>query len=504
MKLARALAALLAIFGLAACSENVPDEITGVFVDSTVANLGYECGSDTTRKFTNGDGEFTCGVGQELRFYVGEILLGSVIVTPGLEVVTPVMLTGADIDEMTALYYGDMGEPSDELLSSIAMGMVLQAMDDDGDPSNGIVIHNSFHEAFPEARQWDGDGDMTPVADTVFAALEDAEVEIPDIEEAFEHLLAENEKLLHGQYSGTINEEGETIRIDLFLFDNPGGSQCCEPGLQARMLISNEESPEPFPIEIGAPFVELGGEEDDSGVLLIFDYSLQGIVVRVYDMEGINEAQIEPTFDENGMLDESVIAAHLLHTVNLVKVVAAPDVTMRDVGEFLASTPNGDDVPEDLEEQRSPRVYISLSTPMPEIPELPEIPEMSLEALYGGMGLWGHAKKVGLEGEFENMYLPGGHLILASLDPQSMVYRGRVFMVVFPDEELPMILEGGSIEGPPIEGPPIDEQGPTVGWGNATVTINADGTASVAIEGDDGTSVNESLEVDYAGVGVPF
>ena len=79
-----------------------------------------------------------------------------------------------------------------------------------------------------------------------------------------------------------------------------------------------------------------------------------------------------------------------------------------------------------------------------------------------------------------------------------MVYRGRILMVVFPDEPMPLPAEGGAIEIP------IEEFEMTGEGGNGTITINVDGSAMLAIEGDDGTSVNESLEVMYAGVGVPF
>ena len=59
MKLMRAFAVLLAMISLVACSsDDVPGSlVTGVFVDSTVEGLGYECGDDPVRYFTNEDGD---------------------------------------------------------------------------------------------------------------------------------------------------------------------------------------------------------------------------------------------------------------------------------------------------------------------------------------------------------------------------------------------------------------------------------------------------------------
>ena len=474
MKILRAFMVLSTIFFLAACSIDPVARVTGVFIDSQVEGLGYECGNDGTRQFTNAAGEFTCSVGDELRFYIGQILLGSVIVLPGLEVVTPAMLTGASVNQMTQVGYGE-SEPSEEVFSSLYMAMILQGFDEDGDPDNGIVIPAEVHELFEFPGVWDFGNEETPSMDDLFGALEDAEIEIPGEEEVFFHLLEQTEKLLHGLYAGSFVEEGETIQIHLLLFDNPGGGEAAPPGLQVRMLISDEFDPEPFPIDIGEPLVE----QDD--VLLAFDYSLDGIVVRVFDAVAMMEAQVDELMPgENGVLDLSPLDPFLLHTIQLDKVVSAPDVTMRDVGDFLAMLPNGDEVPEELEEMPSPRVRVEASTPRPDLPGEGPVPAMSEG---GGMGLWGHTKALGLGGEFSDFFMPGGNLILSSIGDDTMVYRGRVFVVYFD------------------EGDGQQEPDDTVTWGDATVTIHVDGSLVLEIVGDDGFAATETLEVQYAGVG---
>jgi hypothetical protein len=104
----------------------------GRFVDSAVQGLSYACGAATG--LTNGSGEFDFLFGQNCVLRVGGIALGS---TAGDRVLTPRALVAGAIDE------------THPTVNNIAR--LLQSLDDDGDPSNGIVIADSVRNALASA-----------------------------------------------------------------------------------------------------------------------------------------------------------------------------------------------------------------------------------------------------------------------------------------------------------------------------------------------------------------
>ena len=68
--------------------------VTGIFVDATVAGLSYKCaGSTAVSGTTNSAGQYTCPAGQPVGFYVGDILIGKV--SSPQAVVTPLDLVGS-------------------------------------------------------------------------------------------------------------------------------------------------------------------------------------------------------------------------------------------------------------------------------------------------------------------------------------------------------------------------------------------------------------------------
>ncbi|MFT5661092.1 MAG: hypothetical protein ACI9TV_001738 [Sulfurimonas sp.] len=92
--------------------------ITGVFVDAAVAGLNYTCSSGNSGT-TNSLGEFTCSIGDTVSFSLGGTYLGEV---PATAIVTPSVLFS--------------GNPA----ASLNFAQLLQTLDSDGDPSNGIEI----------------------------------------------------------------------------------------------------------------------------------------------------------------------------------------------------------------------------------------------------------------------------------------------------------------------------------------------------------------------------
>jgi hypothetical protein len=119
----------LAVGGIVACgggdsssaNDNpTPTVLTGSFIDSAVANIGYR--TATRSGTTNGAGEFQYLEGETVVFFIGDLELppaeAKVIVTP-LEI--------AQTDDI-----------NNHIVINLAR--LLQSLDEDGDPSNGITI----------------------------------------------------------------------------------------------------------------------------------------------------------------------------------------------------------------------------------------------------------------------------------------------------------------------------------------------------------------------------
>lgn len=112
------------LFAFAGCGGGGVDiadpALTGVFVDSPVINIGYR--TATQNGETNSRGEFKYLAGETVTFFIGNLEFPSVLAD---EIVTP--LDMADTD--------DVAHPM-----VINIIRLLQSLDKDDDPSNGITI----------------------------------------------------------------------------------------------------------------------------------------------------------------------------------------------------------------------------------------------------------------------------------------------------------------------------------------------------------------------------
>lgn len=106
----------------AASSTPDPVELSGQFVDSAVAGLVYVTSSGLTGT-TDAAGTFIYKAGDTVKFYLGDILLGE---ATGAAFITPV-----------ALVPGAKSEADTTVLN---IARLLQTLDSDSDPSNGINI----------------------------------------------------------------------------------------------------------------------------------------------------------------------------------------------------------------------------------------------------------------------------------------------------------------------------------------------------------------------------
>ena len=117
---------LIIAFGLgfSGCggSDSTDDNtITGQFIDGVVEGADYTCSSGTNG-VTNSNGEFTCNEDDTVTFSVAGIELGSV---KAKSKITPY----------------DLKPNNNE--AAINMAQLLQTLDDDGDPSNGIKLDST-------------------------------------------------------------------------------------------------------------------------------------------------------------------------------------------------------------------------------------------------------------------------------------------------------------------------------------------------------------------------
>jgi hypothetical protein len=105
---------------------------TGYFIDSPVEGLEYTSGSTTG--ITGADGSFKYEEGKPVTFKIGSMVLGIVTVTNNK--VFPVDLINGATDET---------DPKVSL-----MAQILQTLDSDGDPSNGITISETARRAITQ------------------------------------------------------------------------------------------------------------------------------------------------------------------------------------------------------------------------------------------------------------------------------------------------------------------------------------------------------------------
>jgi len=112
---------------------------TGYLVDSPVANVDYDCIADNDyNKTTATDGMFTCRNMVQVRFRIGELVLGELTSLPADGYVFPQDLVGVA---------RDTGIGNEKV---IAMAQLLQSLDTDGDPTNGITIPQEVKDLLAE------------------------------------------------------------------------------------------------------------------------------------------------------------------------------------------------------------------------------------------------------------------------------------------------------------------------------------------------------------------
>jgi major membrane immunogen (membrane-anchored lipoprotein) len=168
-----ALTATLLLVGCGSSSDTVDTltTTTGYLVDSPVQNVDYDCITDgDLNKITGSDGAFTCRNMNQVRFRIGELVLGEIDALPADGYVLPQDLVGANREQIK------------ENANVMAMAQLLQSLDEDGDPTNGIKITEEV-KALLEAGEFTATN-LTQYLDETDILPERRRTE----EQAFEHL----------------------------------------------------------------------------------------------------------------------------------------------------------------------------------------------------------------------------------------------------------------------------------------------------------------------------
>jgi hypothetical protein len=139
-----ATAAALALTGCGGGSSSTtstavnPSTVTGYLIDSRVSNVDYDCLSDNdNNKRTGTDGAFTCQNMKQVRFRIGELVLGEIDTLPADKKVFPQDLVKVDRSKI-------------EDATVTAMAQFLQSIDEDDNLDNGIQVPDSIKKVFDE------------------------------------------------------------------------------------------------------------------------------------------------------------------------------------------------------------------------------------------------------------------------------------------------------------------------------------------------------------------
>jgi len=125
------MASMLAACGGSSDSSGEEELLSGVFSDSPVGGLNFA--TQSTSGVTDTDGVFHYREGEAVVFRIGKLALPAVLAS---EMVTPLDMA---ID-------GDLDDPS-----VVNIARLLQSLDEDANPENGIAIPQSTNEVFNDA-----------------------------------------------------------------------------------------------------------------------------------------------------------------------------------------------------------------------------------------------------------------------------------------------------------------------------------------------------------------
>ncbi|MBW1758434.1 MAG: hypothetical protein JRJ80_20010, partial [Deltaproteobacteria bacterium] len=295
--------AIVCLYATTSCggNEGTPAEepLSGTLVDSPVSGAFYS--TDTLSGITDEDGRFEYFEGETVRFFLGGTTLGQ---SPGQARVSPFDLAGVippvDDDSFNAV------EASGELFRPVNIAFLLQTLDLDATPDNGIEISEEVAALFEgvevdldrDPERFRNDHDFRRILNEANAqSLFSTHRAIADLVGVMEHLY------------GTLGLELALTRLASQSFDTDADGM-----IDAIVTVEFDDS---------GRVLAQRSDEDASGTIDQFfeiDYDARGLVIRVrseddgdgvldldamlsYDVD-LNLVRSETDVDGDGIVDE--------------------------------------------------------------------------------------------------------------------------------------------------------------------------------------------------------
>jgi len=137
-----AVTASLLLVGCGSSSDTTTTTVgdtTGYVIDSAVENMNYDCLADNVEnKVTGADGAFSCQNMSQVRFRLGDLILGEINALPQDGYVLP--------QDILGVTRSDLQDPE-----VTALAQLLQSLDEDNNLDNGIQISDEVKTAFEPA-----------------------------------------------------------------------------------------------------------------------------------------------------------------------------------------------------------------------------------------------------------------------------------------------------------------------------------------------------------------
>lgn len=163
---------------------------TGIFTDSPVQGLSYRTASQSG--ITGSNGEFQYIEGEEVRFSIGDLAIASVNADA---IITPLDVMGTrDIDHQGA----------------VNLARLLQTLDEDGNPANGIIITLATQQAITESMQIDFNNSFDADITNILIAVDKSPEDLVTADAAKAHLAQTLSTLPPEQFSGDY-VQGKTL-----------------------------------------------------------------------------------------------------------------------------------------------------------------------------------------------------------------------------------------------------------------------------------------------------
>ena len=274
---------------------------TGTFVDSVVTGIGYR--TETLTGVTNSEGEYSYLPGESVTFFIGNLEFPT---TEAKGVVTP-------------LDIADTADASNQ--SVVNMARLLQTLDQDGDPSNGITINEAANDvAVAVDFTLESSEFETAVESTIENGGQDTTVTaLISEEDAIEHLTEQIDEITREAVAGTWNipfESSEKL-LTIVFFDN---------GTYAHFEIDEEENEDELGMEWGEYSRAINGAItttqifDANGSIGLTDFTTESgatLSANIVDdklvFEGTEEDGFEFTLSFDAATDDGIVGTWLLN-----------------------------------------------------------------------------------------------------------------------------------------------------------------------------------------------